>query len=45
MRRLCLALAALLIPAASLVVALIAVAGLVLIIGEDPGRALLTRGS
>jgi ABC-type uncharacterized transport system permease subunit len=42
MRRLCRALAALLIPAASLVVALSAVAGLVLIIGEDPGRALLT---
>ena len=41
MRRLCRALAALLIPAASLVVALIAVAGLVLTIGEDPGRALL----
>jgi simple sugar transport system permease protein len=42
MRRLCRVLAALLIPAASLVVALSAVAGLVLIIGEDPGRALLT---
>ena len=42
MRRLCRALAALLIPAASLVVALSVVAGLVLIIGEDPGRALLT---
>src|SRR5271169_5693513 len=42
MRRLCRALAALLIPAASLAVALSAVAGLVLIIGEDPGRALLT---
>src|SRR6516164_1392577 len=41
MRRLCRVLAALLIPAASLAVALIAVAGLVLIIGEDPGRALL----
>jgi len=42
MRRLCRVLAALLIPAASLAVALIAVAGLVLIVGEDPGRALLT---
>ena len=41
MRRLCRALAALLVPAASLVVALITVAGLVLTIGEDPGRALL----
>jgi simple sugar transport system permease protein len=41
MRRLCRALAALLIPAASLAVALSAVAGLVLIIGEDPSRALL----
>jgi simple sugar transport system permease protein len=42
MRRLCRVLAALLIPAASLAVALTAVAGLVVIIGEDPGRALLT---
>ena len=42
MRRLCRVLAALLIPAASLAVALIAVAGLVLIVGEDPGRGLLT---
>jgi len=42
MRRLCRVLAALLIPAASLVVALIAVAGLVLIIGENPIRALFT---
>ena len=42
MRRLCRALAALLIPAASLVFALIAVAGLVLIIGEEPRRALFT---
>jgi general nucleoside transport system permease protein len=42
MRRLGRALAALLIPAASLAVALSGVAGLVLIIGEDPARALLT---
>jgi len=42
MRRLCRASVVLLIPAASLAVALIAVAGLVLITGEAPGRALLT---
>jgi general nucleoside transport system permease protein len=42
MRRLGRALAALLIPAASLAVALSGVAGLVLIIGEDPARAFLT---
>jgi len=41
-RRLYRVLAALLIPAASLATALAAVAGLVLIIGENPGRALLT---
>jgi hypothetical protein len=46
MRRLCRALAALLIPAASLVVALSAVARLVLIIGEDPGTrpTMCSRG-
>jgi len=38
-RRLYRVLAALLIPAASLATALAAVAGLVLIIGENPGRA------
>jgi len=42
MRRLRRVLAALLIPATSLATALAAVAGLVLIIGENPGRALLT---
>jgi ABC-type uncharacterized transport system permease subunit len=42
MRRLYRVAAALLIPTASLATALLAVAGLVLIIGENPGRALLT---
>jgi general nucleoside transport system permease protein len=42
MRRLYRVVAALLIPTASLATALLAVAGLVLIIGENPGRALLT---
>jgi general nucleoside transport system permease protein len=41
MRRLYRVVAALLIPTASLATALLAVAGLVLIIGENPGRALL----
>jgi general nucleoside transport system permease protein len=47
MARLCRVLLALLIPAASLATALAAVAGLVLIIGENPGRALfsLVRGA
>src|SRR5580692_10638948 len=42
MRRLYRVVAALLIPTASLATALLAVAGLVLIIGENPGRVLLT---
>ena len=42
MRRLYRVVAALLIPTASLATALVAVAGLVLVIGENPGRALLT---
>lgn len=42
MRRLYRVLATLLIPATGLVMALAAVALLVLIIGENPGRALLT---
>jgi hypothetical protein len=42
MRRFCRVRAALLIPAASLAVASNAVAVLVLILGKDPGRALLT---
>jgi ABC-type uncharacterized transport system permease subunit len=42
MRRLYCIVAALLIPAASLATALVAVAGLVLILGENPRRALLT---
>jgi simple sugar transport system permease protein len=42
MRRIYRVLAALVIPAASLAVALLTVAGLVLIIGEEPGRALIT---
>src|SRR6516162_6386497 len=41
-RRLYRVLATLLVPAASVATALSAVAGLVLIIGEDPSRALLT---
>jgi simple sugar transport system permease protein len=47
MPRLCRVLLALLIPAASLATALAAVAGLVLITGENPGRALfsLARGA
>jgi general nucleoside transport system permease protein len=47
MARLCRVLLALLIPAASLATALAAVAGLVLIIGENPGLALfsLVRGA
>ena len=42
MRRLYRFVAALLIPTASLATALVAIAGLVLIIGENPSRALLT---
>ena len=42
MRRIYRVLAALVIPAASLAFALLTVAGLVLIIGEEPGRALIT---
>ena len=42
MRRLYRVVAALLIPTASLATALVAIAGLVLTIGESPSRALLT---